>query len=531
MKAILPGLSRIHSPEQAYASRYAITAMATLATAIEILDTTVVGVAMPNMMGTLGATLDEVAWVTTGYAIANVIVLPISSWLGSRFGQRNYFALSIFLFTLASILCGTASSVEELVFWRIVQGFAGGGLIPTSQLVLLQVFPPLEVGLALGIWGSGMTVGPALGPIIGGWITDHFSWPWIFYINLPIGLLTLFMALRYMPESPDAAKPGRIDVPGLLLLAITVGCGQALIERGERQGWFESPEIMIYAFAIAFALPLFIWYERRTENPIIDLDVFRNRQFVSCLPIGVIIGAVTYMASMSLPVYLQTLRGYTAYEAGFSQLPFAITLTFCFAIVGKLTTLPKLDLRYLVFIGLIIVAASMMMHGSLTLQSGGYDFISMQVWRSIGVAMAMMPMSSLSVTLLPAHQLGVGNSLFNLFRMLGGSLGIAAFTSLLEQRTHINRGELAAHVNALSGQAAERLEQLRQMFLAHGDPPGVAASRALQVLDGTVTQHAMMSAYNQIYTLFACAVLVTLLAVPLMVTGRLTNRGAASAGH
>ena len=531
MKPILPGLGRVRTREEAYASRYTITAMATLATVIEILDNSIVSVAVPNMMGTLGATLDEIAWVSTGYAIANVIVLPISSWLANLFGRRNYFALSIFFFTLASILCGTASSGEELVFWRIVQGLAGGGLIPTSQLVILEIFPSTEVGMGLGIWGSGLTLGPSLGPILGGWITDQFAWPWIFYINLPLGALTLFLALRYMPDSASDEKPGRIDFAGLLLLAVGIGCAQALIERGERQGWFDSPEILAYALLIATALPLFIWQERRTDHPIIDLTVFANRQFVSCLPVGTIIGAVTYMATLALPVYLQTMRGYTAYEAGMTQLPFAITLTFGFAIVGKLTTLPHLDLRFLVFAGLLIVAGSMMMNADLTLQSGGNDFIAMQVWRSIGVAMAMLPMSSLSVTLLPAHQLGVGNSLFNLFRMLGGSLGIAAFTSLLEQRTHINRGELAAHVNTLSGQAAERLEQLRQMFLAHGDPPGVAASRALQVLDGTVTQHAMMSAYNQIFALFACAVLVSLLAVPLMVTGRLTTRGAASAVH
>ena len=528
MKAILPGISRIHTPEQAYASRYAITATATLATVLEILDTTIVSVAVPNMMGSLGATLDEVAWVTTGYAIANVIVLPISSWLADRFGRRNYFALSILLFTLASVLCGTASSVQELVFWRIVQGLAGGGLIPSSQLVILQIFPATEVGLGMGIWGSGMTVAPALGPILGGWITDHFSWPWIFYINLPLGILTLFMALRYMPDSSRETKPVRVDFVGLLLLAVSVGCAQALIERGERQSWFESPEILAYALLIAAAIPLFIWHEKRTDHPIIDLGVFANRQFVSCLPVGAIIGAVTYMATLALPVYLQTLRGYTAYEAGLAQLPFAVTLTVCFAIVGKLTTLPRLDLRYMVFAGLLIVSASMVMNAGLTLQSGENDFIAMQVWRSIGVAMAMLPMSSLSVSRLPAHQLGVGNSLFNLFRMFGGSLGVAAFTSLLEQRTHVNRGEMVAQVHMLSGQTAERMEQLRQMFLANGDAPAVAAARALHVLNDIVTQQAMMNAYNQIFMLFACAVLVTLLTVPMMVSGRISPGSAPS---
>ena len=520
MKPILPRLNRIHTPAQAHASRYVITLVVTLATTLEMLDNTVVSVAIPSMMGNLGATLDEIAWVTTGYAIANAIIVPISSWLGDLFGRRNYFALSILVFIVSSVLCGTASTVQELVLWRIVQGLAGGGLIPMSTLTLFSIFPPTELGIGLAIWGAGLNLGPALGPMFAGWLTDTLSWPWIFYINLPIGAVTLLLALMYVPDGEPVEKPGRIDFTGLVLLAVAIGCLQAMIERGERQGWFESSEIMAYAVLCALAVPLFIWHERRVPHPIIDLGVFRNRQFLGTLPIGMMVGAVAYMTGISTPVFLQTQLGYTALQAALAQIPWVIALIISFAIVGKMTSNPRIDMRYVIFAGLIVLAWSLWLNGNLTLQAGNDDILLPLAGRGVGIAMSILPLASLAVLQLPPHQVGVGNSLYNLFRQVGGSLGVAAFTSLLEQRTHLNRGELVAQVHSLSPQAADRLDQWRQLFLAHGDPPLQAASRALQMVDGTVNQQAAISAFNQIYVLFALAVLVTLLAVPVMVSGR-----------
>jgi DHA2 family multidrug resistance protein len=423
------------------------------------------------------------------------------------------------------MLCGTATTVEQLVFWRIIQGMAGGGLIPTSQLILLETFPAAEVGTGLAIWGAGLTLGPAMGPMLGGWLTDNFSWPWIFFINLPLGALCVLLALRYVPEARLAYRPRKIDTPGILLLILGIGGAQAFLERGERQGWLESPEILAYVIVSAIAIITFIWHELRCDYPIIDLRVFRNRQFAAAVPIGLMIGAVTYMVSFAFPVYLQAQLGYTSYQAGWAQLPFVLTITVSFAVLGKLSSQAWLDMRYVIATGLVLIAWSLWLSTRLTLRSGPDDFMAMQVWRGIGVAMAMLPLTTLATTSLPAHQVGVGNSLFNLARMFGGSLGIAIFTTLLEQYQHLNRGELIRHVGTFSAQAEERLRLLQQLLISHGTPPSLAPAKALQLLNSEVFNQAIMSSYNQIYFVIAMAALISVLAVALMTTGH------AGAGH
>lgn len=526
MRPILPHLSRSRGPEQALANRYIIALAVTLATTLELLDVTVVGVAVPNMMGTLGATLDEIAWVTVGYAIANAIVLPISSWLGDLFGRRNYFLLSIVVFVASSMLCGTASTIEELVFWRIVQGFAGGGLLPIAQLILMETFPAAELGTGLAIWGAGVMLGPAIGPLLGGWLTDNFSWPWIFYINLPLGALALLLALIYVPEARTANKPDRIDGLGLLLLVVTIGCAQALLERGERLAWFESREIKAYAVLSSLGLMTFIWHELRCPHPIIDLRVFRNRQFISSLPIGMAVGGMMYMVNFAFPVYLQSLLGYTAFQAGWAQMPFVVSMTLMFMLIGRLSSLPWLDMRYVVGVGLLLAVASLWLSARLTLQSGPDDFMPMLVLRGIGVAMVFLPLTTLAVATLSAGQLGVGNSLFNLGRQFGGTMGIALFTTLFEKMQHLNRGELAHHVSEFSALTTDRLGQLQHLLASRGTLDSLAPSAALRLLDLEVGRQAAMSAFNQVYAIFALGVLITFLAIPIMARVRSSGEAA-----
>ena len=521
MNPILPRLNRVLTGEQTHTARYIIAIVVTLATTLEMLDNTVVGVAIPSMMGNLGATLDEIAWVTTGYAVANAIIVPISSWLSDLLGRRNYFALSILLFTLSSLLCGTSSSVQELVLWRIVQGLAGGALIPMSTLIILDVFPPAEVGIGLAIWGAGLNLGPAFGPMLGGWLTDALSWPCIFYINLPIGALALFLALVYVPDGKDAKKPEAIDFSGLMLLTAAIASLQALIERGERLGWFESSEITAYAIIFSIAVPVFIWHERRAAHPIVDLGVFRDRQFLACLPLGMITAAVAYMTSISMPLFLQSQVGHTALQAALAQTPFIIALAAAFAVIGKLSSNPRIDMRLVIVGGLLAMAWSFWLNAGFTLQSGDGDVATPLALRAIGIAMVILPLTSLAVNRLPPHQVGVGNSLYNLFRQVGGGLGVAAFTMLLDRLTHINHDSLAEHVHAFSMQAGERLGQLNQMFIGHGEASNHAGQSALHMLDGMVARQAAMIAFNQTDIFFAIAVLLSLLAVPAMVSGRM----------
>src|SRR6266850_2637458 len=254
-----------------YRFKYLIAITVSLASVLELLDTSIVNVAIPHMMGNLGATLDEIAWVSTGYIVANVIILPITGWLSAFFGRRRYFAGSIAIFVVSSFFCGNAHSLVALVFWRIIQGLGGGALLSTSQAILYEVFPPAEFGTAMAIFGVGVMVGPTLGPTFGGYITDAYSWPWIFYINIPFGMLALALTLSYVRDSPHAPKVGKVDVVGLLLLILGIGSLQIMLEQGERKDWFQSREIVALALVSAVSLVGFVWHELTTRDPVVDL--------------------------------------------------------------------------------------------------------------------------------------------------------------------------------------------------------------------------------------------------------------------
>src|SRR2546422_3134566 len=279
---------RLEAAADPYRHRYTIAITVTLASILELLDTSIVNVAIPHMMGTLGATLDQIAWVSTGYIVANVIVLPITGWLSAYFGRRRYFAGSIALFTVASFMCGNAGSLESLIFWRILQGLGGGALLCASQAVLYEEFPREEYGTAMAIFGVGVMVGPTLGPTVGGWITDMYGWPWIFYINIPIGMLALALSLSFIQDSRFQQKAERVDYVGLLLLAAGVGTLQVMLERGERLDWFDSREVTTYAVISALSLIAFVWHELTTEHPVVDLRILKSRQ----LAVGVVFGEI-----------------------------------------------------------------------------------------------------------------------------------------------------------------------------------------------------------------------------------------------
>ncbi|HEY2825122.1 MAG TPA: DHA2 family efflux MFS transporter permease subunit, partial [Gemmatimonadales bacterium] len=307
-----------------YAHRWLIALTVSAASVMEVLDTSIVNVAIPHMMGNLGATLDEIAWVSTGYIVANVIVLPITGWLSAYFGRRRYFAGSIALFTIASFACGNAHTLTSLVVWRIIQGLGGGALLSTSQAILYEVFPRDELPKAMAVWGIGVMVGPTLGPTFGGYLTDAFSWPWIFYINIPFGLLALASSLTYIRNSKHQVRVPKVDYVGLLLLIVGIGTLQTMLERGERLDWFDSPVIIALAVAAAASLLLFVWHELRTDHPVVDLRVLKNQQLAGGVVFGGVLGVALYATVFVLPVYLQTLQGFTAEETGFVILPGAL---------------------------------------------------------------------------------------------------------------------------------------------------------------------------------------------------------------
>ena len=511
--------------EDQYRNRYWIAAAVTLAAVLELVDTSIVNVAVPHMMGNLGATLDEIAWVSTGYIIANVIVIPMSSWLSNWFGRRNYLTGSILLFVAASFFCGAATGLWSLVFWRVVQGLGGGALLSVAQATLFEAFPPNEIGKGQAIFGMGVMVGPTLGPTLGGYIVDNYDWPWIFYINVPLGLLAAAMVWNYVRDSKNAVRATKIDLLGIVLLAVSIGTLQFMLERGERNDWFESGLVVSLAAISALSMAGFIWRELTFEQPIVNLRVLKSRQ----LSVGVIfaaaLGLAMYGSIFVLPVFLQTLHGFTAWQTGKVIFPGAIASAFTMAIIGRNAN--KLDARYTIVVGVAMFGACMWWLSKLSLDAGADDVFWPLILRGVGMGLIFVPLTNASMADLSAKDVPQGTALFNLTRQLGGSLGIAIMATLLSRFTSSSRATLGAHMTAGDPDVTQRIALLSRAFIARGSDATTAASQAYQVLERQVLAQASVISFSKIYILSAC---VMVLGLPLLLfwrTGR--NRAGLSA--
>src|SRR5437867_5392972 len=489
-----------------YRFKYIIAITVSLASVLELLDTSIVNVAIPHMMGNLGATLDQIAWVSTGYIVANVIVLPITGWLSAYFGRQRYFAGSIALFTLASFMCGNAGSLGALVFWRIVQGLGSGALLSTSQAILYEEFPREEYGTAMAIFGVGVMVGPTLGPTVGGWITHTYGWPWIFYINIPFGMLALALTMSFINDSLHQQRADRVDFIGLGLLAVGIGALQTMLERGERLDWWSSGQVRLLAITSAVALITFIWHELVTEDPVVDLRILKSRQLAVGVIFGLVLGVCLYATVFVLPVYLQNVRNFTANQTGLVILPGALASAFTMGFMGRLQG--KFDGRLSIAAGVGIFALSMWKHAHFTTESGFVDFFWPLIFRGVGLGLIFVPLTNLALADLPMSKIPNGTGLFNLMRQLGGSVGIAISATLVQRFTAIHRADLIANVTQYSAVARERLSAIVTMLIAQGTPAPLAAAKALAIVDVQVTRQALMLSFEQLFLLFgACFVL------------------------
>lgn len=524
--AAAPARARTPDEERAYRHRYVIAMTVTLATVLELLDTSIVNVAIPHMMGTLGATLDQIAWVSTGYVVANVIVLPITGWLSARFGRRRYFAGSIALFTVASFFCGSAGSLEALVFWRILQGVGGGALLATSQSILYEVFPREELGTAMAIFGMGVMVGPTLGPTLGGYLTDALSWPWIFYINLPLGAIALVLTLVFITDSPFAQRVASVDWVGLALLIVGVGALQVMLERGERLEWFDSREVVAYAVASAGALIAFVWHELRTPHPVVDLRILKNRQLAAGVTFALLLGACLYATLFVLPVYLQTVQGFTAEQTGFVILPGALASAVAMAAMARAGA--RFDGRLLVAAGVVIFGISMWQHAHFTTESGTGDFFWPLILRGIGMGMIFVPLTNLALAELPMEKIPNGTGLFNLTRQLGGSIGIALAATFLTRFRAEHYATLSESVTRYGGVARDRLAGITQALVARGDTPAIAQQKALAMISGQVTRQAAMLSFEQLFLLFGLSLAT---ALPLLLFMRRARNAGGGMAH
>jgi len=508
--------------EDPYRNRYLIAIAVTLAAVLELVDTSIVNVAIPHMMGTLGATLDEIAWVSTSYIIANVIVIPMSSWLSGYFGRRRYLTGSILLFVLASFFCGAATSLWGLVFWRVVQGLGGGALLSTAQTTLFETFPPHERGIGQSIFGMGVMVGPTLGPTLGGYIVDAYAWPWIFYINVPLGLGAAYLVWTYVRNASHQVRASTVDVTGIVLLALTVGSLQWMLERGERFDWFESRFVLTLAIVSAVSAVLLVWHELRVKEPIIDFRILKSRQLAPGVTFAAFLGLALYGSVFVLPVFLQSLHGYTASQTGMVILPGALASALTMAVLGRNAS--RFDARPFIVTGALLFLASMWMLSRLTLDASQGEFFWPLILRGIGLGMLFVPLTNATVAGLPLRQIGQGTGMFNLMRQLGGSLGIAIMATMLSRLTKVEKAVLTDHVGSYDAATLERLAGLTRGLIARGIDAGTAGQQALQILDRQISAQASVLAFSRLYLVSGVLLVAALPLLLIWRTGRSTGR-------
>lgn len=515
----------LSAPPEGAEHKYLIAFAVVLAALMQVIDSSIVNVALPDMMGNLGASLDEIAWVSTGYILASVIIIPLTGWLGEFFGRKRYFVGSIVLFTVSSFLCGASHSLSALVFWRIIQGLGGGALMTVSQAVLFESFPRKEAGTAMALFGLGVMVGPTIGPTLGGWLTDNYGWPWIFYVNIPVGVLAAVMIAAYVHDPEYQKRPPSVDYIGIALLAMSVGALQYLLEYGQREDWFQARLMIVLAVVSVVAGAFLLWREMTTEHPVIDFRVLRHRQMWVGTLLGVVMGVGLYASVFTLPVFLQGNLRMTAQQTGIVLLPGALATAVSMAIVGRLTN--RFDPRILITIGALLFAAAMIRLARITGESGGTDFFWPLIMRGMGLGMMFVPLTTVTLAELDLRELAQGTGLYNFFRQLGGSLGIAAIATLLSHYTAQFRAILSEHLATGDVRTLSRLDMLTRAMIGRGADAWTAHQRALTILDGELMGQASVIAYSRIYMLSAALILAL---IPLLLLIRQT-KGAAGAQH
>ena len=465
-----------------------------LATVMEVLDTSVANVALPHIAGNLSATSEEATWVLTSYLISNAIILPATSWIGKYIGRKRFLIICIVIFTVASALCGAAPNLTVLIIARILQGMGGGALQPIAQSVLLESFPPAKRGAAMALYGMGIVVAPIIGPTLGGWITDNYSWRWIFYINLPVGLVAAFMANTFVEDPPylKDQKPGKIDYTGFGLMALGLGAMELTLDLGQQRDWFESPLIIFTTAVCVLSLISFVVWELLTPEPIVNLKVFLNRNFaVGCAMIASV-GVVLYGSTALLPLFLQTLLGYPAVESGLAVSPRGVGSIVSMMVVGRL--IGKVDPRYLITFGFAVLAFSTWMFTGINLYIAQSNIVYPMVISGFAMGFVFVPLTTMSMATLPQREIGNASGVYNLMRNAGGSIGIAIMTTLLARNAQIHQSVLTTHTTQYDPAFQQSYQQIYNGFLASFDPI-TASQMAYQTIYGMVARQAAVLAY------------------------------------
>jgi MFS transporter, DHA2 family, multidrug resistance protein len=478
-------------------------------TFMEVLDTTVVNVSLPHIAGSLSASTDEATWTLTSYLVANAIILPMTGWLAGRFGRKRLLMMAVTGFTAASFFCGFAPSLGFLIIFRVIQGACGGGLQPLSQAILLESFPPQKRGQAMAFWALGIVVAPMLGPVAGGWLTDNYSWRWVFYINIPIGVLAILLTQAFVFDPPYLRRERTgIDYWGIGLLTVGMGCLQIMLDKGQEEDWFSSHFILTLAVLAIVGLGGLIIRELRTPHPIIDLSVFCYRSYAVGTFLMTVVGFVLYGSTVLLPLLMQELLGYTATHAGITNLPRGLASFLFMPIVGILTG--KVDARKLLAVGLTATAIAMFLVSTFSLTVGFWNFWWPLMIQGAGLGLIFVPLTTVTNDPIPRERMGNATSVFNLMRNIGSSIGISMVETLQFRHTQAHINVLGRHINEASPQTQATLNGLKQVFMSRGADAVTATRQAHGALWGMVQQQASMLSYNDTFRFLGGMFLVML---------------------
>ena len=489
---------------------------------MEVLDTTIINVALPQMAGNLNATTDEIAWISTAYILANVIILPMTAWLSQRFGRKRYLTTSILIFIVASFFCGTSRTLNEVIFWRVLQGAGGAALLSTGQATLRQIFPKEQQGVVQALFILGIVMAPTLGPVVGGYITDNYNWPWIFFVNIPIGLLSAFLVVTFLHDAPNQAKASAIDIPGIALLTVGLGSLQYVLEEGKRDDWFDSALIVRLSLLAAVTLAAMLAWELSPRNkfPIVNFRILANKDLTAGLILFLALGFGLYGGVFIFPMFVQNVLHFSPTATGLVLLPGGLATGAAAMFCGRALNgaKPLIDPRILIFIGMTIFIISMWMLGHLTPQSGEPDTRLGLIVRGLGLGFLFAPINFIVFAALKGPEIQQASGLINLARQLGGSFGIAYLNTYISNQTAYHRANIVSHLDAGNAFYSQGVAGATSRILQSGQSLTDAHAGALRIMDGRVMTNAATMSYNDAFLLLG---VTFVLATPaLLLLGR-----------
>jgi DHA2 family multidrug resistance protein len=505
----------VTDPQQISAARrWAITVSVMMVTVMQVLDTSVTNVALPHMQGSLSAGIEEMSWVVTSFLAANAVIIPATGWLSARFGRRRFFLLCTVLFATSSFLSGIAPNLQFLVAMRVLQGLGGGPIIPMAQAIMWEIFPLRQRGTAMAVWGVGIMMAPILGPTVGGWLADNWSWRWIFYINIPIGFLGFVLVSAFLFDSPFVKKPRGIDLSGILLMVCGFGCLQLAVDLGEKEDWFQSDLIVGLLVVAACTLTGFVVRELRASEPILDLRVFNDRNFAVGTLCIALVGLAFNSSMLLLALYTQKILGYDAWNSGLVLAPGGLGTMIALMISGRLVS--RMDQRLMLIGGCLLNAFAAVQMTWLTLEMDYWSLAWPRFLQGFGAGFIFPPLQVLTLATIRLERLGNATAAYNVVRNVGGSVGVALATMFLVRRSQEHQSTLVAHVNVWDPDTARRLKEWTAHFAAQGADSFTAARRAMAMLYRTTTEQAQLMAYVDDFWLIALVFLGVLPLLPLM---------------